>query len=151
MKKGIFSIFFAILLCTSSNANCIEDQEFLSTKFFKVSVRCAPSNNSQVKLVFLKKHEPVKILATFGNWKKIQDIENDSGWVHVSALSNKRFIIINSKDSKIMYSKPNVKSTILANLKTGVKCRLLTVQDTWCKVKIQKYQGWITKTELWGL
>ncbi len=151
MKKKVSSIFFALLLCTFLNAECVENQEFLSTKFFKVSVRCDPNNNSQVKLVFLKKHEPVKVLTTFGNWKKIQDIENDSGWVHISALSNKKFIIINSKESKIMYSKPNIKSTILATIKPRVKCRLISLQDVWCKVQIQKYQGWITKSELWGL
>jgi SH3-like domain-containing protein len=151
MKKKIFSVFLIGLLLTFATTSCLQDQEFLSTKFFKVNVRSAPSNNSQVKLVFLRKHEPVKVLATFGNWKKIQDIENDAGWVHISALSNKRFVTINSKESKVMYTKPTFESTILARLNPGVKCRLLVVQDAWCKVKVHKYQGWVTSSELWGL
>lgn len=150
MRLDIVQILSLILLCGFATSTSSQ-QEFLSTKFFKVSVRSAPTNSSDVKFVLLQKHEPIKVFSTFDNWKKILDVDKDFGWIHVSALSNKRFVIITSKEDKELYTKPTFESRILARLKTGVKCRLLTVNDEWCEVKIHNYQGWITKTELWGV
>jgi SH3-like domain-containing protein len=151
MKFCIAVKVFSLFLLCGFVPNTIPEQEFLSTKFFKVSARSSPTKSSQVSFVLLQKHEPVQVISTFDNWKKILDIEKDSGWIHISALSNKRFVIITSKEDKALYTKPSFESRILAKLKTGVKCRLLDVKDTWCKVKVQNYQGWITKTELWGI
>jgi SH3-like domain-containing protein len=149
MLKNILAKCILSLLWTSCTFAL--EQEFLSTKFSNVSIRCAPNNASPVKVVLVKKNEPIKVLSTFDNWKKILDAEEDCGWVHISLLSKKRFVIVTSKESKIMYAKPVLGSRTVAKLMPGVRCRLISLQEGWCKVKIANYQGWITKNELWGI
>ena len=122
---------------------------FLSTKFNRVSVKSAPSHNSVVKWVFIYKNEPLKIIAEFDNWRKIVDITNESGWVHITCLSDKQFVIICKKE-KLLYKNPENNSIILARLKPGVRCKIEKSLTEWSKISIKGYKGWITNCDLWG-
>lgn len=132
-------------LCSLAQAN---QSEFLSTKF-QVSVRSAPNTNSYVKWVYLKKHEPVKVLSTFGNWKKVKDCENDIGWIHISALSAKRFVVVLAQ--KELYEKQNQGSRVLAQVKPGVRCKLNSVSGKWIQISASKITGWMTSESVWGI
>ena len=123
---------------------------FCSTKFNYVSVRESASFDAVVKFVYIKKNEPVKVIESFCNWRKIIDAENDTGWVHASCLSAKRYVVINSKNNKpLYYSFDNLK--VKAFLKKNLRCKLLLYNSNWCKVSVEGYQGWINKSEVWGL
>jgi SH3-like domain-containing protein len=135
-------IFFALF------NSAPQASEFLSTKF-QVSVRSAPSTSSYVKWVYLKKNEPVKVLSTFGNWKKIKDCDNDTGWVHISALSAKRFLVAQAE--KNLYAKQNQSSKVLARIKPGVRCELKSAAGKWLQIRASSITGWITSDSVWGI
>lgn len=144
--QSIFRLLALCLACLiTSYADC---KEFLSTKF-QVSVRASPSTNSYVKWVYLKPNEPVQIISSFANWRKIKDCEHDIGWVHVSALAKKRFVVIQSK--KQLHKEPSSSSKLLAKLKPGVRCELKKVSGDWLQVATSGITGWITSAGTWGI
>ena len=154
IKENIICFYFLIYFFTNvSIAFAIDkkiDKTFCSTKFSKVSVKSAPKHNSVVKLIFLHKNEPVQIIATFDNWRKILDVQNDSGWIHISCLSEKRFVIVCKKE-KVLYKKASVTAGVIAKLKPGVRCKIEKQISGWVKISIQNYTGWVTNKDLWGI
>ena len=123
---------------------------FLTLRNSKVNLRLGPSFEYPVKIIYQKKYLPVLIQDTSENFRKIRDHENNTGWVHISQLSKKKAAII-VEDDQLMFSNPSVYSKPYAVLKLGRLCQIRKCKDKWCKVKIEKFEGWVKKDSLWGL
>ena len=142
--KNIAIISFYLFFVSIAYAEDI----FLSLKKNKVNVRYGPSFTSPVKFIYKKINLPIKQIDKKENWRRIIDLKNNSGWIHSSQLKPINSII--SLDNKILFNKPTIFSKPKAQIKRG---RVLLVQDckiNWCKVKTDKFQGWIENRNLWG-
>ena len=137
----LISIFFHL-------PNCFADEVFLSLKKDKVNVRYGPSLESPIKYVYKKINLPIKQIDKNENFRRIIDVKNNSGWIHVSQLKQINSII--PLKDKILFQKPSNFSKPLAKIKKG---RILIVKrcnGNWCQIKTSKFKGWIKNTNLWG-
>ena len=144
MFKKVLIIFFFLLFIS----NAATEEVFLSLKKNKVNVRYGPSFESPIKYIYKKINLPIKQIDKKENFRRIIDHKKNSGWIHVSQLK-KINSIIPLKD-KILFNKPSSFSKPLAKIKKG---RVLIVQkcvDSWCKIKTEKFKGWIKKSHIWG-
>ena len=89
------------------------DERFLTLRNNEVNLRQGPSFNYPVKIFYKKKFLPVLIQDKSGNFRKIRDHENNTGWVHVSQLSKKK-AAITVVDNLILFSNPTIFSNPLA-------------------------------------
>ena len=141
-------IIFLILVFFYTNSHSSEDF-FLMLKNSKVNVRIGPGFDYRIKFIYKKKHLPVKIIDNKENFRKIIDHKKNSGWIHISQLK-KINSVIPLKD-KILFKKPSNFSKPLVKIKKG---RVLIVQkceEKWCKIKTEKFKGWIKNKDVWGL
>ena len=144
MKKKLI-ILFVLLSFSTVNANEI----FLSLKKNKVNVRYGPSFESPVKFVYKKINLPIKQIDKNENWRRVIDLKNNSGWIHSSQLKPINSII--SLNNKILFKKPSNFSKPLAKIQKGRVLILLKCEKEWCKIKTEKFKGWIKKDNIWGL
>ena len=145
MQKTLYILFFLVLLITSSLAQ----ETFLSLKKNKVNVRYGPSFDSDIKYVYKKINLPIKQIDKKENFRRIIDLKNNSGWIHVSQL--KRINSVIATKDKILFKKPTSFAKPIALIKKG---RLLIVQKcekNWCEIKTDNFSGWIKTDDLWGL
>ena len=145
MKKKFHTLFFLIILI-STNALA---ETFLSLKKNKVNVRYGPSFESDIKYVYKKINFPVKQIDKKENFRRIIDLKNNSGWIHISQLKKNNSVI--TTDNKILFKKPTAFAKPIAQIQKG---RLLIVdkcQKNWCKINSDDFQGWIKTTNIWGL
>jgi SH3-like domain-containing protein len=49
-----------------------------------------------------------------------------------------------------MLQKPNIYSKPLAIIEKGRLCLIIKCKNNWCKIKVNKFTGWIKKEDLWG-
>ena len=129
-------------------SNCFASEVFLSLKKDKVNVRYGPSLESPIKYVYKKINLPIKQIDKNENFRRIIDLKNNSGWIHVSQLKQINSII--PLKDKILFQKPSNFSKPLANIKKG---RILIVKrcyENWCQIKTSKFKGWIKNTNIWG-
>ena len=144
MKKFLF-LFFVLIFFPSF---AISDSIFLSLKKNKVNVRYGPGFDYEVKYIYKKKNFPLKILDKKENWRKIIDIKKNSGWIHSSQLKKINSFI--TTNEKLLFLKPSLFSKPIAKIQKG---RLLLVDKCitdWCKIKTEKYSGWVNTAGLWG-
>ena len=144
MKKKLI-ILFVLLSFSTVNANEI----FLSLKKNKVNVRYGPSFESPVKFIYKKINLPIKQIDKKENWRRIIDLKNNSGWIHSSQLKPINSII--SLNNKILFKKPSNFSKPLAKIQKGRVLILIKCEKEWCKIKTEKFKGWIKKDNIWGL
>ena len=113
------------------------------------SIRQGPSLNYQIKLVYNKKFLPILIKDKSGNFRKVLDHENNSGWIHISQLSKKK-AALSILDELIVFQKPSIYSKPLVKLEIGRLCLVKKCKNDWCKIKTGDYSGWVKKQNLRG-
>ena len=128
--------------------NVVSEEIFYSLKKSKVNVRYGPSFESPIKYIYKKIHLPIKQIDKKENWRRIIDSKNNSGWIHRSQLKSVNSLI--PLKDKILFKKATHFSKPLVKIKKG---RVLIVQKCkpgWCKVKLEKFKGWIKTDQIWG-
>ncbi len=143
----IIIIIFSILFFESFSFS--KDEYFLTLRYDKVNLRQGPSREYPVKIFYKKKFLPVLIQDQSDNFRKIRDHENNSGWIHISQLSKKKAAIV-IDDELIMFNNPTIYSKPRVVLNKGRLCLITKCKTEWCKVKVDKYKGWVKKDSLWG-
>ena len=136
-------IFYFIFLSAFAN-----EEYFLTLRNDKVNLRLGPSFNYPIKIIYKKKYLPVLIKDKSENFRKIQDHENNSGWIHISQLSKKKSGITN--ENLILYKRPTMYSKPIANIETGRLLIISKCKENWCKIKTGKYKGWVKKKGIRG-
>ena len=143
--KKIYIVFFLLFFTHISFANEI----FVSLKKNKVNVRYGPSFESDIKYVYKKINLPLKQIDKKENFRRIIDLKNNSGWIHISQLKKSNSVIV-TKD-KVLFKKPTSFAKPIAQIKEG---RLLIVEkceQNWCKITSEEFEGWIKTDNIWGL
>ena len=143
----IIIICLSILLLESPSYS--KDEYFLTLRNDKVNLRQGPSFEYPIKIFYKKKFIHVIIQDQYGNFRKIKDHENNSGWIHISQLSKKKAAIV--KDTNlIVFNNPTLYSRPLVVLDQGKLCIVLKCQNEWCKIIVDNYKGWVKQNSLWG-
>ena len=127
-----------------------QDEYFLTLRYNKVHLRQGPSREYPIKIFYKKKFLPVLIQDQSGNFRKIRDHENNTGWIHISQLSKKKAAIV-IDDDLIMFKSPTIYSKPIVILKKGKLSKIIKCKSDWCKAEAGKYKGWLKKESLWGL
>lgn len=124
--------------------------EFVSIKTNEANLRAGPSKNYPIRWIYKIKGEPLEVIAEYDNWKKVRDFYNDTGWVHQSIVSRAKFGIIKSSVPVILFSSPDVSSKKILRLEYGVRVKIRKCEATWCNIKVDKFEGWVKNSEIWG-
>ena len=145
MQK-IFYIFLFLTLLTISG---FAEETFLSLKKSKVNVRYGPSFDSDIKYVYKKVNFPIKQIDKKENFRRIIDLKNNSGWIHISQLKKNNSVI--TINDKILFKKPTFFAKPIARIKEGRLLILKKCEDNWCKITSDDFEGWIKTNNIWGL
>ena len=144
IRAKITIIFFYLFFFSCSYAEDI----FLSLKKDKVNVRYGPSFESPIKFIYRKINLQIKQIDKKENFRRIIDLKNNSGWIHSSQLKPVNSII--PLEEKILFKKPSNFSKPLAKIQNGKVLVLQKCINEWCKVKSNRFKGWIRTDNVWG-
>ena len=94
---------------------------------------------------------PLKVIGSKGNWLKVIDYENDTGWVFKKLVHRKAHLVVKKKIINIRKG-PGTKYKIVRQAKKGVVFRTLKRKKGWVKVSHDesKVSGWVKRSLLWG-
>lgn len=154
MSKAI--LFNAIFLLTINTAFAVvsklSDIKFATIKFNEVNAHTGPASDTPIEWVFIKKGEPVEVLAIYDQWRKIRDIKGEGGWVRLNSLSfKKRSVVITAKNIVPLLTKPQNYDSIVAKVTPSYRCILHRCEKDWCQISCSSYKGWVNKQYLWGI
>ena len=119
-----------------------------SLKKSVVNVRYGPSFDSKIKYIYKKINLPVKQIDKKENFRRIIDLKNNSGWIHVSQLKKSNSIIV--LENKILFKKPSNFSKPIVRLEKGRLLVIKKCENNWCNIITGDYSGWIKTNNIWG-
>ena len=146
MKIGFYILCIIFLFTSILSSN--EKNYFLILKNTKVNVRYGPGFDYPIKYVYKRKNLPIKIIDKKENFRRIIDFKKNSGWIHISQLKKgKSFILL---EDQLLFSKPTIYSKPILKIAKGRLLLIKKCKKKWCKVRTEKYIGWIKAINVWG-
>ena len=143
-KLNIFFLFLLVLFAQVA----IPEEKFLSLKKNKVNVRYGPSFDSKIKYIYKKINLPIKQIDKKENFRRIVDLKNNSGWIHISQLKKSNSIII--LEDRILFKKSSNLSVPIARLEKGRLLVIKKCENKWCSIVTGDYSGWVKAEKIWG-
>jgi SH3-like domain-containing protein len=125
---------------------------FVSLRYNKVNGRAGPDGNYPIRWVYERRGLPVQVTAETDNWRRIQDPEGGTVWVHKRTLDGRRTAMIRpTRDLRTgLYSKPQDGARVVAWLADGVVAEITDTRPGWREIRTGRLQGWVPLADLWG-
>lgn len=143
MKRLIIVLCFLFLAVPMAQARmvCIDGN--------KVNMRTGPGEKYEV-MWELGRGYPLQVIETRGQWVKVSDFENDTGWVFQKLLARSGHFIVKKPRINIR-SGPGRNHSIVGKANYGVVFKTLDRRKGWVKVRHEKgLTGWVFRDLVWG-
>lgn len=123
---------------------------FASLAAEKVYLRQGPAYESRILWIYRRKRLPVKILASYDVWRRVEMPDGAIGWVHSAMLSGTRTVVVTGAGKVPIRRDTDPASKILALAERGVIAKLEACQASACEIDADGTEGWIDKKNIWG-
>lgn len=112
-------------------------------------MRKGPSPDVPVTWEYRRKDLPVKVVARFETWRKIEDPDGTTGWMAARLLSRTRTAIVTG-GIQAMREEPSLSAAVAYRAEAGVVGRITDCKDGWCLFDVKGRKGWIQTDHIWG-
>lgn len=150
MIKPILAAAIAMLISTEAAAQDKALPYWVSIVPNQARIRTGPGRNFPAIWQYQRAGLPVKVVATFPSWRKIQDPDGAQGWMQSNMLSEIRTGMVRG-DVAPMRARPNSGAAIVWRAAPGVVGRLHKCREGWCDFDVKGRRGWIEAAHLWGV
>jgi SH3-like domain-containing protein len=112
-------------------------------------MRKGPSPDVPVIWEYRRRDLPVRVVARYENWRKVEDPDGTSGWMAARLLSRTRTAIVVGGTAQ-MREAPGEDAAVAYRAQAGVVGRITDCDDGWCLFDVKGRRGWIAKSAIWG-
>ena len=153
----IVIVFISILIFSQvSNAEIgketgLEIPRYVSLKSDDSNIRVGPSKNYPIKIKYIKKNYPLKVLEEYEEWRKVEDFNKNIGWIHKSLITGTRTGIVLSNDNSNIKLLNTLDGNVIGEIGKKNIIFLNKCKIDWCLVSSGNFQGWMNKKNIWGV
>ena len=149
--KGAIPAFLLVAIAAPALAQDKQPPYWASIASGQAMTRTGPGKNYPGVWLYQRRDLPVRVVKKYENWRLIQDPDGAQGWMLVTLLSDRRTAIVKPGEPKLVRVGPydSAKPRYLAehgNVGRVSKCR-----DGWCKIELDKREGYIRVSDIWGV
>ena len=115
----------------------------------KARMRTGPGQQFPASWMYQRAGLPVKVLAIYPNWRKIEDPDGTQGWMQANLLSDKRTAIVRG-EVRPLREKPEPEARIVWRAEPGVVGKITNCANGWCKFDVTGRIGYVETAHIWG-
>lgn len=112
-------------------------------------MRKGPSPDVPVVWEYRRRDLPVRVVARYENWRKVEDPDGTTGWMAARLLSRTRTAIVIG-DTRAMREAPSAEANVAFRAEPGVVGRITDCANGWCLFDVRGRRGWIETDHIWG-
>jgi SH3-like domain-containing protein len=132
---------------------------YASLKADNVQLRQGPGTEHPAAWLFKRTGLPVEIIEEAEVWRKVRDASGTEGWVHMTLLSGRRTALVMPWELKegqaqavsaTLRDNDRENARAIAQVEAGVLAGIITCENSWCRISVGNYRGYIEQAKLWG-
>lgn len=113
-------------------------------------MRTGPGRQFPASWLYQRANLPVKVIATYPNWRKIEDPDGTQGWMQANLLSSDRTGLVKG-EVRSLRDKPSASGRVIFRAEPGVVGKISECGRGWCKLDVRGRMGYIEAAHLWGI
>ena len=148
----LLRLFLAALLFASPAMVAAEQKPpyWASIGAGKARMRTGPGQQFPATWFYQRAGLPVKVIATYPSWRKIQDPDGTIGWMQANLISEVRTAMVLG-DVQTMHQRPSADARVVWRAEPGVIGKITDCENGWCKFDVSGRIGYISTASLWGV
>ncbi|KTE04283.1 hypothetical protein ATE68_01110 [Sphingopyxis sp. H038] len=148
-KFAMILLSLAIVGPASAQSDPVPLPYWASISVDEARMRKGPSPDVPVIWEYRRKDLPVKVVARFETWRKIEDPDGTQGWMAARLLSRTRTAIVTG-EIRPLREDSSVSAAVAYRAEPGVVGRITDCKDGWCLFDVKGRKGWIQTDHIWG-
>ncbi|MGP7796125.1 SH3 domain-containing protein [Sphingomonas sp. CLY1604] len=124
---------------------------FASISAGRARMRTGPDKTYPASWLYQRADLPVRVIATFKQWRKVEDPDGTQGWMLAALLSERRTAIIRGPQPIDMRDRPAGGARLAWRAAPGVVGRLSQCGGGWCRFDVKGQAGYVEVGSLWGV
>ncbi|HEX8419833.1 MAG TPA: SH3 domain-containing protein [Sphingomonas sp.] len=117
----------------------------------RARMRTGPARTYPASWLYQRADLPVKVIAIFKEWRRIEDPDGTQGWMQANLLSENRTAIVRGPQLVEMREKPEPGARLQWRAAPGVVGRLSRCAAGWCRFDVKGQAGFVEIAGLWGV
>ncbi|MCM8730664.1 SH3 domain-containing protein [Hephaestia sp. GCM10023244] len=140
----------AVVATEDVRAQKRETPYYASIAASKARMRTGPARTYPATWLYVRADLPIKVVAIYRDWRKVEDPDGTQGWMLVSLLSSQRTAIV--RDTIVeLRAAPNAGAAVNWRAEPGVVGRISKCSESWCWFAVGRRGGFVEKAHLWGV
>lgn len=123
---------------------------FASIEAGKARMRTGPGRTYPASWLYVRADLPVKVVAVYKEWRKVEDPGGTQGWMLGALLSDARTAIVADQVAELR-ERPSPAARVLWRAEPGVVGRLSQCGQGWCRLDVRGQAGFVEVSRLWGV
>ena len=148
-KFAMILLSLAIVGPASAQSDPVQLPYWASISVDEARMRKGPSPDVPVIWEYRRKDLPVKVVARFETWRKIEDPDGTQGWMAARLLSRTRTAIVTG-EIRPMREDASTSAAIAYRAEPGVVGRITDCKAGWCLFDVEGRKGWVQADHIWG-
>lgn len=146
----------AVLLVVGSSAAMAANPKralpyFASIGAGRARMRTGPARTYPASWLYQRADLPIRVVATYKEWRKIEDPDGVEGWMEDRLLRDARTAIVRAPQAVEMHEQPTAASRLLWRAAPGVVGRIGQCGGGWCRLDVRGQVGFVEIGNLWGV
>ncbi|WP_373368987.1 SH3 domain-containing protein [Sphingomonas citri] len=127
-----------------------EPPYFASLSPSRARMRTGPGRTFPSSWVYVRADLPVRVVAVFKEWRKVEDPGGTQGWMLGTLVSHIRTAIVTGGEPAELRDRPGGPH-VLWRAQPGVVGRLSQCGNGWCRFDVHGQAGFVQTERLWGV
>lgn len=117
----------------------------------RARMRTGPARTYPASWLYQRADLPVKVIAIFKEWRRVEDPDGTQGWMQANLLSENRTAIVRAPQPIEMREQPVAGAPLRWRAAPGVVGRLSRCAGGWCRFDVKGQAGFVEIAGLWGV
>jgi len=117
----------------------------------RARMRTGPARTYPASWLYQRADLPVRVVATFKEWRQVEDPDGTRGWMLATLVSSRRTAIVRGAVPIEMHTGPAAGAPLAFRAAPGVVGRLSECGNGWCRFDVKGQAGYAEVAGLWGV
>ena len=141
----------SVVVASATHAEDRKPPYWASIASGQAMIRSGPARNYPGLWLYQRRDLPVRVVQTYPQWRRIEDVDGIQGWMLVTMLSDRRTALVRPGRPRDLHARADPASPVRYKAEPGVVGRIDHCDGAWCHIAVGSRDGWIAQGELYGV
>lgn len=149
--RGVVTAFLMLAAAAPAVGQDKQPPYWASIASGEAMTRTGPAKTYPGIWLYKRRDLPVRVLRRYEHWRLIQDPDGARGWMLATLLSDRRTAIVKPGEPRPVRAKPDPRAKVRYLAEHGVVGRIDRCASGWCRIEVDRREGYIRTSDLWGV